>query len=203
MGYEKIINFSKTVEDPYIVGICVAGLKIEKQLETQILNCLENKNTNLIEFGKGYVYKRFVLKGYSWIDKLNIIHCNKLKKMNLLLVLLCTRTTFDLVKQVMGKNELDYWKKVDIRFVTNIEELNYAVEKLLNVGRPDRALWIFALMLHEDKNCDYNKELAIKCLKEMLYCQAKIHNMESYDITQIISNLQDSKYYVLLINHIH
>lgn len=192
LGDEKIINFSKTVEDSYIVGVCVAELKAEKQLEKQILNCLENKNANLIEFSKGYVYKQFSLKGYPWINELGISDWNKLKRMNLLLVLPCTRETFNLVEKVIEKNESDYWKKVDIRFVTNIEELNYAIEKLLGVGRPDRALWILTSMIHEDKNCDYNKELAIKCLKEMLHYQEKINNMESYDITQVISNLQES-----------
>ena len=41
----------------------------------------------------------------------------------------------EVVAEAAGKNESDYWKKVDIRFVTNIEELNYA-----KVARMDREM---------------------------------------------------------------
>lgn len=192
LGYEKLIDFVKSVEDPYIVGFCLAELKIEKQLESKILNCLENKNSKLIEFGKGYTYKRFTLKGYFWINELNIIEWNKQKKLNLLLVLPCNKETFDLVKKTMSKNESDYWKKVDIRIVNETEELNYSIKKLLNVKRPDRALWIISAKLHEDKNCNYDREIAIKCLKEMLFYQENMNTMDSYHITKIISDLQKS-----------
>lgn len=192
LGYDKLIDFVKCVEDTYVAGFCIAELKIVKQLESKILSCLESKSIKLIEFGKGYVCKNFSLKGYGWIESLNIIKWNKHKKLNLLLVLPCNRKTFDIVKKVMNKQELDYWKKVDIRFVTEIDELNYAIKKLLNARRPERALWIISSKLYEDKDCNYDKETTIKCLQEILHHQKSINNMDSYHITQIISDLQKS-----------
>lgn len=192
LGSDKLINFAKSVEDSYIVGICIAELKVDDELEFKILNCLENRNKNLIEFGKGYVYKKFTLKGYAWIEKLNIYNWNKIKKLNLLLVLPCAKKTFDLVEKVMNENESDYWKKIDIRFVKETDELNYAMKKLLDVKRPDRALWIISPKLYEDKNCDYDRDITIKCLKEMIHQQKSLNNVDSYHITQIINDLQNS-----------
>lgn len=193
LGYEKMIDFVKTVEDSYIVGVCTVEAKPMKQLESKIFDCLESKNINLIEFGKGYVYKNFTFKGYSWINSLDVTNWNNQRKINLLLVLPCNQVTFNIVEKVMNKKgQLDYWKRVDIRSVTEINELNYAIKKLLLAKRPDRALWIISSKLHEDEHCIYDRETTIKCLKDLLHYQKKINHMDSYHITQIISNLQES-----------
>lgn len=192
LEFDKFINFVKSVEDSHMVGICTVEVKNNDKLEFEILNCLENRNKSLVEFAKGYVYKKFTLNGYSWIRKLNIYSWSKTKKLNLLLVLPCTKKTFDLIGQVLNKNESDYWKKIDIRFVKETSELNYAIKKLLAVKRPDRALWIISSKLYEDKNCDYDRETTIKCLKEMIHHQENLNNLDAYYITKIISDLQQS-----------
>lgn len=192
LEYKKIIEFVKSIEDSYKFGFCIAKLQVKEKLETEILNCLVNKNLNLVEFGKGYTYKKFSLKGYPWLNKLNIINWSMQKKLNLLLVLPCNQDTFDFVKKVMGKNENYYWKKVDIRLVSTTEELNYSVKKLLDVKRPDKAIWIISSKLYEDKNFNYDRKMAVKGLKQMLKYQKNINTLASYHIIKIINDLQNS-----------
>lgn len=192
INFEKLLHFIKSVEDSYIVGICLAELNIADNLENKILDYLQSKNLKLLDFAKGYVYKKFNLKGNDWMERLDLREWKKEKKLNFLLELPCVMETFKIVESVMNKDADAYWKKIDIRFVKEVEELNYAIEKLLESNRPDRALWIINSMLIEKKNCEYNKEIAIKCLREMLNNQEKINNMSSYDIVKVIKDLQNS-----------
>lgn len=192
LGVDNLITFAKFVENSYLVGDCVAEIKVNNELEFKILTCLETKNKSLIEFGKGYVSKKFILNGYDWIEHLNIFNWSKSKKLNLLLALPCTRKTFDLVSEVMSDNELDYWKKTNINFVKGTDELNYAIRKLLDAKRPEKVVWIVASKLYEEKKCDYDRETIIKCLKEMVHHQEILNDLDTYHIAKIISDLQES-----------
>lgn len=193
LGLEECINFAKNIEDSYLLGICDAELNISKSLEERIMNYLESRNLKLLDYAKGYVYKAFKLKEFEWIKTLNINNWSMRKKLNFLLVLPHDKKTFELVQSQMEKNEINYWKSVDIRFVNDIDDLNYAAEKLLNADRPERSLWIICSNLYKDDNCNYNKDIAIKCLKAMLKHQERLGNMDMHHIIQIIKNLQKSK----------
>lgn len=193
LGLEECINFAKNIEDSYLFGICSAELNISKSLEEKIMNLLESKNLKLIDYAKGYSYKAFKLKGFQWIETLNINNWSMRKKLNFLLVLPHDKKTFELVKSQMGTNEINYWKNVDIRIVNDIDDLNYAIEMLLNADRPEKSLWIICSNLYKDDDCNYNKDIAIKCLKSMLKHQERLSNMDAHHITQIIQSLQKSE----------
>lgn len=193
LGLEECINFAKNIEDSYLFGICSAELNISKSLEEKIMNLLESKNLKLIDYAKGYSYKAFKLKGFQWIETLNINNWSMHKKLNFLLVLPHDKKTFELVKSQMGTNEINYWKNVDIRIVNDIDDLNYAIEMLLNADRPEKSLWIICSNLYKDDDCNYNKDIAIKCLKSMLKHQERLSNMDAHHITQIIQSLQKSE----------
>ena len=156
------------------------------------MNHLESKNLKLVDYAKGYTYKTFKLNGFKWIETLNMNNWSKHKKLNFLLVLPHDKKTFELVKSQMGPNQINYWKNVDIRIVNDIDDLNYATEMLLNADRPEKSLWLICSSLYRDNNCNYNKDIAINCLKLMLKHQERLSNMDAHHITQIIKNLQDS-----------
>ena len=192
LGLEECINFAKNIEDSYLFGICNAELNLSKSLEEKIMNHLESKNLKLVDYAKGYTYKAFKLNGFEWIETLNMNNWSMHKKLNFLLVLPHDKKTFELVKSQMGTNEINYWKNVDIRIVNDIDDLNYATEMLLNADRPEKSLWIICSSLYRDNDCNYNKDIAINCLKLMLKHQERLGNMDAHHITQIIKNLQDS-----------
>jgi len=192
LGLEESINFAKNIEDSYLFGICNAELNLSKPLEEKIMNHLESKNLKLIDYAKGYTYKAFKLNGFKWIETLNMNNWSMHKKLNFLLVLPHDKKTFELVKSQMGTNEINYWKNVDIRIVNDIDDLNYATEMLLNADRPEKSLWIICSSLYRDNDCNYNKDIAIKCLKSMLKYQERLNTMDVHHITHIIKNLQIS-----------
>lgn len=192
LGLEECINFAKNIEDSYLFGICSAELNIPKSVEEKIMNYLETKNLKLLDYAKGYSYKSFKLQGFEWVETLNMNNWSMHKKLNFLLVLPHDKRTFELVKSQMGTNEINYWKNVDIRIVNDIDDLNYATEMLLNADRPEKSLWIICSSLYRDSDCNYNKDIAIKCLKAMLKHQEKLNTMDIHHITHIIKNLQVS-----------
>lgn len=192
LGIEKCINFAKNIEDSYLFGICNAELNLSKSLEEKIMNHLESKNLKLVDYAKGYTYKTFKLNGFKWIETLSMNNWSMHKKLNFLLVLPHDKKTFELVKSQMGTNQVNYWKNVDIRIVNDIDDLNYATEMLLNADRPEKSLWLICSSLYRDNSCNYNKDIAINCLKLMLKHQERLSNLDAHHITQIIKNLQDS-----------
>lgn len=192
LGLEECINFAKNIEDSYLFGICNAELNLSKSLEEKIMNHLESKNLKLVDYARGYAYKAFKLNGFEWIETLNINNWSMRKKLNFLLVLPHDKKTFKLVKSQMGTNEINYWKNVDIRIVNDIDDLNYAAEMLLDADRPEKSLWIICSNLYRDNNCNYNKDIAIKCLKSILKHQERLNTMDVHHITHIIKNLQVS-----------
>lgn len=192
VSFEKLLQFIKSVEDSYSVGICLAELNIDDDLENKMLCYLQSKNLKLLDCSKGYVYKKFNQRGNNWVKNLNLQEWKKEQKLNFLLELPCMMKTFKMVESVMGKDTDKYWKKIDIRFVKEVEELNYAIRKLLESYRPDRALCLINKMLIEKKYCEYDKGIAIKCLREIVNNQDKVNNINSYDIIKVIKNLQSS-----------
>lgn len=192
LGLEETINFAKSIEDSNLLGICLADLSISKLLEEKIMDYLESKNLKLVEFAKGYVFKAFHLNGFEWVETLDLNNWTKHKKLNFLLVLPHNKKTFELVEELMGQDENEYWKDADIRIVDDIDDLNYAIEKLLIADRPEKSLWIICSKLYDDNNCNYNKEIAIRCLKALLKHQDRLNNLDAYHITHIIENLQKS-----------
>lgn len=191
LGNESIISFAKTVENPYVFGICIAKLDVTKKTEDSILDCLQEKKNNLVELGKGYVFEKFNLHEYDWINSLKIQKWGNDKKLNLLLVLPYSKSTFRLVETSLLDND-EYWKKVEIRVLDDDNELNYAIKKLLQVNRPEKGLSIISLGIHANKYCGYDKELAIACLKQSLKSKVNYGGLHSFNITEVIKDLQKS-----------
>lgn len=193
--FEKIVDYSKKVEDSYLVGVCLAEILEKTSIETdeQFLKCLGRKSEKIIDFGRGFTWKRFNIIGNKWLNKLNIKDWTKKQKLNFLLVLPQNRLTFDLVIDVLGKDEKLYWKEIRVIHTLEEREFDYVINKLLEAQRAEMVINLVGSKLCTNKEFCFNEELVAKALSELLVYNIEINSLISYNIRRIITKLQKSQ----------
>ena len=189
-GLSEVVKFVKNVEEPYSAGICFSYIMINVEQENRILLYLDSENKNLLLFAKGFTYNKFNIEGNKWLEKFNIIKWNIAKKVNLLVTLPSNMKTWELVSKYLKEEEKEYWKIVNIRIVEKESDVNYPIKKLLEVKRPELVVDILGSIIHNKE--DYDRANAIIALNDMLHIQDKLNNFDSYNIQQIIKDLQQS-----------
>lgn len=193
-GVDRIIDFAREVEDPYAVGFCLAeiiGGSFDD--EAKILDGLNRHRGKLFMLAGGFVRGKFDKGGYNWVKQLNFGKWSKNARVNLLLFLPLEGETFGLVEKLLGQQDFLYWKKVDIRAAKNETDLNYICNNLMNAGRPERAIGIIAMGLLRNESLNYDRKIAIGCLKNAVKGNEYANNgVLASDITRVICDLQKS-----------
>jgi len=184
-GINSIINLANVVENSYKLGFILADIKLTLKEEKLILYCLD-KNDNMVEFAKGYVYKKYNLDKQEYNIKW-LLDISVKAKNNFLQMLPYTITTFENVEKLLKKEYKKYWLKVDIRLINDEITLKYGINKLLEVKRYSRVLWMYRLSLNNNENIEYDANIVLICLEKMN------KNFNQYDICEAIRELQNRK----------
>ena len=182
-GLEKIIELNKIVEDSFLLGMNVARINSLKKEEVQIIFNNLNASGKVLEFSKGFVYKKYNIRKEKYDEEL-VNNLALSGKIEFLLMLPYNIMTFKYVREKLNKQEYKYWKKVDIRFIEDEEDLHYCILKLIEVKRYDRVLWIYRLAQHRKCKFQYNNEIILECLENIN------NNFNQYDICEAIRDLQ-------------
>ena len=159
LGIKKVIEFANTTKDPYRVGIALAEIELNSDDEKTVLQLL---NEDGYTMSQGYVYRKFYCKKFEWLNTIDINDIDKNGRVRLLTQLPNNKLVWEKVTEFLSNDEDEYWKNVDIRFVEEGSEYNYALEKLLNNNRPVKALELISMALHQNR--DFSEDLAAKAL---------------------------------------
>ena len=180
---DSIIELVDIVEDSYSLGMVFSEFDISVEEENMIVLSNLDKKEKLINFAKGYIYKKYNLNGKEY--KIDILKKMSTKsKINFLLVLPFNMTTFKNVEILLKHYYKKYWKKVDITFITDNEALKYSSSKLMEVNRFERVLWMYRLSLHNDSKLTYDNNIVLTCLENIK------DNFNQFDICDAIEKLQ-------------
>lgn len=185
-GVSSIVELSKIVEDPYLLGMIVSKINISNDEEKDIILNNLDKSNYLVEFAKGYVYNKYNSCNIEYEDSL-INNLSITAKMNFLLMLPYNLSTFKNVERLLGVHYKKYWERVDIKFINNEKSLNYSISKLMEVHRYGRVLWLYRLSLHNNKKIKYDSNIILTCLERIE------NNFNQYDICETIKDLQKDK----------
>lgn len=188
-GIDEVIKFSYTTKDQFKVGFALANIKINKEQENQILQLLNKEN---YELAQGYVKSKIMREKDNWLKGLDISILSVEGKVRFLIQLPDIQETWNLVIEWIGEDEIQYWKRVDIRVIRDDSSYDYAIEKLLKADRPIKALELINMALFEKR--EFSRELSVEVLNESLKKQDEISYIDVYDIKKIIKDLQDNNY---------
>lgn len=181
-GISHIIYLANIVEDSYKLGFVFANIKLTDEEEKNLILYNLDKSDKLIDFSKGYIYKKYNIDNNEYNIK-SLYELSIKSKNNFLQMLPYTIQTFKRVEELLKNEYKNYWKLVDIRTITDNDTLEYAIKKLMEVERYTRVLWMYRLSLNNKvKKCDNN--IILTCLEKIK------DNFNQYDICEAIEDLQ-------------
>lgn len=182
-GIDSILELAEIVEDSFSLGMIFSKLNVLYEIESTFIYSNLDKNDQLSNFSKGYVYNKYNFNQNKYDIK--VLKDMPLKsKVNFLLMLPYNMETFKNVEIILNNNYKEYWNQVDIRFITDEETLSYTVNKMMEVNRFERILWMYRLSLHNNKNLKYDNDIVLTCLEKIE------DKFNQYDICEAIEELQ-------------
>lgn len=184
----NVISFSNSIKNKYKIGICLANVDLSKDDEDIIIKLLD---TDEYLLAQGYINEKYK-KENNWIDDVSLKEITINGKVKFLTELPKTDIVWKKVAEILGTDENEYWKAVDIRVVNSESEYDFAIKKLLECNRPIQAIELINMALYQKIN--FERQLSEKALKKALENQEQINYIIVYDIKNIIKDLQECKY---------
>ncbi|MGA9348562.1 MAG: hypothetical protein WBW48_07135 [Anaerolineae bacterium] len=187
-GTEAVIAFAKAVESPWRVGIAFGAIE-SPDAEGMILPALlESEQKALAQFAGGFVWGRFRSWGWEWVYSLETSQWTPTQTGQFLSFLPFTPETWERAKSLLGEDQSAYWSKTSANPFQADGGLEFAVDRLIEHGRPFAAIRCLYRMLRD--NQPFDKQQAIRALLEALKSSKSPHSMDVYQIVEIIKALQ-------------
>ncbi len=145
-GLEQIIQFANLVKSPQEVGLALAETATPEVDAALLPGLLTPKESNLIYFIRGYVWKRRYMEGWKWVDSLDRANWNTDQMVKFLGYLPFNKETWDRASQWLDKTIHLYWETTPVTPYDTDENLNFAVDQLLKHNRPVAAIDLLTRM---------------------------------------------------------
>ncbi len=187
-GIDTVVQFAETVESPSKAGFSL-GAAAECETDTSVLpKLLEVEDKNLAQFVGGYVWGRYQSNRWAWVDGIDIDGWSNSQRAQLLIYLPFTGETWKRAKQWLGEGEEIYWKRASVNPFQAESELNEAIYKLIEYGRPNAAISCLSRVIYEKQ--PLNKDQAVKALLAAVSSGEPSGTMDVYETVEIIKALQ-------------
>lgn len=189
-GMNSVIQFAEAVESPGKVGHslgCVANEEIDKVL---LPAYLESENRKLSFFMSRYVWSRHYTNDWSWADELDKSGWSAEQVGQFLSCLPFSNETWDRVVEWLGDSQGEYWTKTDANPYQADADLEFAIDKLIEHGRPRAAINCLDRMRHDKQ--PINVAQCIRALLAALSSSEPSYSMDAYHIVELIKVLQEN-----------
>jgi hypothetical protein len=187
-GTDAIIEFARIVASPYRVGNAF-GKVAESDINQIILpKLLETVEKPLAQFVAGFIWSRWHVSGWSWVDKLDKSQWSETQIGQLLVYLPFAKETWKRSTELLQGTESDYWDIANTYQTIGVGGLEYAIDKLLEHGRPNAAISCLARMIHNKEPVDLAQ--SVKALLAALNSSENINTMDHYNFEVVIKTLQ-------------
>lgn len=159
-GFDGILELGAIVEQPGELGRVLGQRKVlDQSEENQVLAQLAHEDERRQAISRGYVHGSFWPDHWDWANPLleaNADLWGPPVAAGFLVSVANSRRTWEWVERLGPSVERAYWEQV-LTWVDDGEDHSYAVEKLLQYGRPHHAVDLLARQLHggtEGMNAD-------------------------------------------------
>lgn len=188
-GIHGVISFIDNVEAPHQVGWALGKIS-DAEITTHLLpKYLDSENRAYQQFIGGYIWSCYQSLGWTWVDDLNQARWSVKQRCQLLLNLPFEGETWSRARAWLGDSENMYWQGVQVNPYQTEDDLLRAVDKLIEVDRPQSAIDCLYVRIH--KQLPLDSERTIKALLAALTTDESTNNIDSYHITELIKALQN------------
>lgn len=187
-GTQALVVFATAVQSPWRVGIS-AGAVVSPDADQVVMpDLLESPEKNLAQFAGGFVWSRFRLGGWQWVDAVDIMRWTPSQIGQFLAFLPFAPGSWERATRLLGQNETLYWSKTSANPYEAEAGMELAVDRLIEHGRPYAAMRCLNKILHEKQPIDGGR--AVRALLAALESTETAHSMDAYETVEIIKALQ-------------
>lgn len=186
-GIEAVLQFAETVVYPQELGGAL-GIVAEDVVDSVILPTLF-ENEKLVLLIRGFIWSRYFIKGCEWVDQFDFSGWSNVQIGKFLSCMPFEKDTWQYSEKLLGEFEIEYWSRAFVNPYRAKDNLDLAIDKLIEYNRPNASIRCLRRMLHDKKPLD--KTRAIKALLEAISSMEPVHQMNIHDTIEIIKALQD------------
>jgi len=189
-GVEAVLEFAKAVESPWRVGMAF-GLDSTNDADVVILPALlECETKSLAQFAGGFVWARFRVREWQWIDSIDTSTWAPAQRGLLLAYLPFAAGTWERAARLLGDDQSAYWSKTRANPYEAANDLEFAIDRLVEYGRPCAAVECLKRLLHEKG--PLVSEQTVRVLQALLHSPEDTRAMDGYAIGKLFKALQES-----------
>lgn len=187
-GINAVIQFAKVVDSPSDVG-CSLGIIAEAKIDGAIFpTLLETENKKLAEFAGGYTWSRQYSHSLEWVDGLDRSGWTVTQIGQFLSYIPFTEEAWTRATKWLGNSEKEYWRRTRANLFYKGEDIGFAIDKLIEYGRPHAAINCLYRMYHNKHVLD--KSRSVKALLANVSSAESVSSMDAYQVIEIIKALQ-------------
>lgn len=187
-GVEGVIRFAGSVTSPRQVGNALGAIPdsaIERTFLPHFLDSTDNKHKALVS---SFIWRRHHLKGWEWCDSIDKSDWSKKQLGQFLAYLPFNKEAWYRASEWLQAHESEYWVRTDANAYEARTDLDTAIEKLLENGRPHAAINCLDRMLHDRKPIDSNQ--CVRALLAAISSNELNYSTDGYHIVELIKFLQ-------------
>ncbi|WP_421267487.1 hypothetical protein [Aeromonas veronii] len=189
-GIDGVIRFAESVSSPRLVGssICnIADDEFEKAVLPGFLDSDSNKHTELVS---SYIWHKNYTHGWAWCDNIDKSQWSVLQISKFLAFLPFSKDSWERASEWLKGNENEYWCRVQSNAYQIDNDPAFAIEKLIQYGRPHEAIELLSNMRYTDR--PLNVEQCTQALLAAISSEEPSSAMSHSGIVELIKCLQDA-----------
>ncbi|MBN1235998.1 MAG: hypothetical protein JW999_08110 [Methanotrichaceae archaeon] len=188
-GMDAVLEFAKAVESPWRVGFAL-GVSAQIEAEPFIFpSLLDSEDKSQMQFVGGFVRGRFLSRQWQWVDEIDTNAWTTSQKGQFLAFLPFISDTWKLLPQLLREDESPYWSKTNVNPDGGDQNLEMAIDRLIEHGRAHEAILCFEQMRYKKRRL--NSRQAVRVLQAMLHSSDDLKKMDAHAVVEVIKALQD------------
>jgi hypothetical protein len=188
-GLQGVLAFIDSVDSPNQVG-WVFGQIAPNDIDTNLLpEYLTIEDINHQQFVSSFVWSRYHLDGWDWVDCLDRSNWTLSQSCKFLIFLPFVTATWRRATEWLGNSENWYWEKVNVNPYQSDCDITQAIDKLLEVKRPQASIDCLYYCLHG--KLSLNNKQVVLALLSAVSTDEPVNTMDPHQIVDLIKALQN------------
>ncbi len=187
-GVDGVIRFAESIASPEKVGYAVGAIDDDTIEQTFLPQLLNTEDSELKALVSGFIWRRYQIRGWDWCDNLDKSDWTPAQIGQFLACLPFTKEAWDRASEWLQNHEGEYWTRTRANAYQSEGDLDIAIEKLMEHGRPYAAIRCLDKMRHDKQPIDVNQ--CVRALLAALSSSEPIYAMDTYHIVELIRYLQ-------------
>ena len=190
-GLEAVLALAQSVNNmPWRVGAIFGVIANKNSAEEKILpNLLGAEVHSLFQFAGGFIRGKFRENNWQWVDTVNMSHWNPSQIGQFFAFLPFVPNTWERVEGLLGEDQSPYWSTTSVDPYQTGTDLDFAINRLIQHGRPHEAIGCLESILHN--NASFSNKQAIDVLNAVLHAPESLLTADTHALVTIIKALQD------------